>query len=78
MNATQRSRVWVQYRSGQKQAVRDILQRAGAVFHYDFGDLESFVVTLPESTLSMLSGNPAVADYWFASMLTQNEPVLRI
>lgn len=78
MNTTQRSRVWVQYRSGQKYAVRDLLQRSGAVFHYDFGDLESYVVTLPESSINALSGNPAIADYWYASMLTQNEPVLRI
>jgi hypothetical protein len=78
MNPMQRSRVWVQYRAGQKATARELLQRAGAIFHYDFGDLDSFVVTLPENNLSALSGSPIIADYWYASMMTQNEPVLRI
>lgn len=69
-------RIWVQYKSGQKYAVRDLLQAAGAIFHYDFTDLESFVVTLPEDCMGELDHQPTISDYWYATMLSKNEPVL--
>lgn len=68
------SRLWVQYRPGEKASTRQLLQQLGAVFHYDFGDLESFVVSLPQPNVSALSGSALIADYWYASMMSASEP----
>lgn len=55
-------RVWVQYHPGHKADTQALLQRSGAHFHYDFADLESFVVTIPESALKGIANNPFVVD----------------
>ena len=53
-------RVWVQYHPGHSAATQALLQRAGAHFHYDFEDLESFVVTMPENALKGIANSPYV------------------
>lgn len=59
-------RVWVQYKPGRKAAVREALAQMGAVFNYDFGDLNAFVVSLPEGALQQVARHPDVTDHWFA------------
>jgi hypothetical protein len=51
-------RVWVEYRPGAAAYVRGELQRAGAQFHYQFDQLQSFVVSVPEMAMNGLSRNP--------------------
>jgi subtilisin family serine protease len=53
-------RVFVEYRPGQAALVRGALQKAGAQFHYQFDQLRSFVVTVPEGALAGLQRNPNV------------------
>lgn len=54
-------RVWVAYKPGQIAVVHQALTNARAEFHYDFPELESFVVTLPAAALNGLVNNPFVA-----------------
>ncbi|MDO9085026.1 MAG: S8 family serine peptidase [Anaerolineaceae bacterium] len=54
------ARVFVEYRIGQQAGVRVSLQQAGAKFHYQFEDLNAFVVSLPESALNGIRRNPNV------------------
>jgi subtilisin family serine protease len=54
------ARVFVEYRIGQQAGVQAVLQQAGAKFHYQFEDLNSFVVSLPESALNGIRRNPNV------------------
>jgi serine protease len=54
-------RVWVEYRPGTAGNVRGELQRAGTHFHYQFDQLQSFVVSMPEKAMHALSRNPNVA-----------------
>ena len=53
-------RVFVEYRVGQQAGVHTALKNAGAAFHYQFKDLNSFVVSLPESALNGILRNPNV------------------
>lgn len=55
------TRVWVEFRPGEGASVRAELQKAGAAFHYQFDELNAFVVSLPESAISGLRRNPKVA-----------------
>jgi subtilisin family serine protease len=54
-------RVWVAYKPGQSAVVHQALTNARAEFHYDFPELESFVVTLPATALNGIVNNPFVA-----------------
>jgi serine protease len=54
------ARVWVQFVPGQKANVQDALQQAGAEFHYQFDDLEAFVVTISSQALKGIERNPNV------------------
>ena len=65
-------RVWVQYKPGRKAAVREALLQMGAIFNYDFGDLNAFVVSLPEGALEQVARHPDVADHWFAQASAKN------
>ena len=65
-------RVWVQYKPGKKAAVREALLQMGAVFNYDFGDMNAFVVSLPEGALEQVARHPDVADHWFAQASAKN------
>jgi subtilisin family serine protease len=53
-------RIFVEYVSGQGPAVQAALNRAGAQFHYDFAELNSYVVTLPAAALAGIQHNPHV------------------
>ncbi|PKO05703.1 MAG: peptidase S8 [Chloroflexi bacterium HGW-Chloroflexi-3] len=53
-------RVFVEYRVGQQAGVQTALKNAGAAFHYQFDELNSFVVSLPESALNGIRRNPNV------------------
>jgi serine protease len=54
------ARVWVEFAPGQKAPVQGALQGAGAKFHYEFAELDSFVVTLPAAALPGIEKNPNV------------------
>jgi len=53
-------RVWVSYKPGQSATVHQALTNARANFHYDFPELESYVVTLPTAALNGIVNNPFV------------------
>lgn len=55
-------RVWVSYQSGKKAEVFQALDKAKAQVHYDFPELEAYVVTLPEAALNGILHNPFVTD----------------
>ncbi|MBG0786397.1 MAG: S8 family serine peptidase [Anaerolineaceae bacterium] len=55
-------RVWVSYQSGKKAEVFQALDKAKGQFHYDFPELEAYVVTLPEAALNGIIHNPFVTD----------------
>jgi len=66
-------RVWVQYHSGKKDLVRQALLRAGARLHYDFAELDSFVVSMPASMIHAFKRNPDVKDVWYAQLTSRQE-----
>ena len=55
-------RVWVSYRSDKKAEVAQALGKAKAEVHYDFPELEAYVVTLPKAALNGIVNNPFVID----------------
>jgi len=55
-------RVWVTYQKGGKIAVLSALHRQDAEIHYDFPELDAYVVTLPEAALNGIWRNPFVLD----------------
>ena len=55
-------RVWVEYQKGYKEVVRAALKGVDAKFHYEFDDLDSFVVTIPGKALNGIVRNPHVVD----------------
>jgi len=55
-------RVWVTYQKGGKSTVLSALTRQKAEIHYDFPELDAYVVTLPEAALNGIWRNPFVID----------------
>ncbi len=55
-------RVWVSYQSSHKAEVAQALKRVNASFHYDFPELEAYVVSLPAAALNGIQRNPFVLD----------------
>lgn len=53
-------RVMVQFVPGQKDAVMGALQRAGGNVHYEFDNLDTIAVSLPEQALDGIRHNPNV------------------
>jgi subtilisin family serine protease len=53
-------RVWVTYQSGRKAEVFQALSRENAKMHYDFPQLEAYVVSLPAAALNGILRNPFV------------------
>ena len=53
-------RVWVSYQRGHSAEVAASLQKANASFHYDFPELDAYVVTLPSAALSGILNSPFV------------------
>lgn len=60
MGSAEKARVFVQFEPGKKAQVKDALQKAGSEFHYEFDELNTFVVTLPQQALSGIANNPNV------------------
>jgi hypothetical protein len=67
-------RIWVQYKVGRKAIVREALVQMGAIFNYDFGDLNAFVVSMPEKSIPQIAHHPDVADYWYAQATSKSNP----
>jgi len=59
-NGSEKVRVYIEFAAGHKEAVHGALARAGAQFHYDFDELNCFVVSLPEAALKGIERNPNV------------------
>jgi serine protease len=57
---TEKTRVWVEYAPGKAAAVSGYLRQVGAQFHYHFGELDSFVVSLPDTAIKGIANNPNV------------------
>jgi serine protease len=55
-----KARVFVQFAPNGKGAVAKALQNAGAEFHYEFDELNTFAVSLPSAALDGISRNPNV------------------
>jgi len=55
-------RVWVNYREGGKSEVLKVLNSNSSQIHYDFPELEAYVVTLPRAALNGILNNPWVVD----------------
>ncbi len=53
-------RVWVTYQSGRKAEVFQTLTRENASVHYDFPELEAYVVSMPAAALNGILRNPFV------------------
>jgi subtilisin family serine protease len=56
------SRVWIQYQSNSKAAVKAALGAANATLHYEFDDIEAVVATVPAGALNGLAHNPNVVE----------------
>ncbi len=59
-NAQDTVRVWVTYQSGRKAEVFQSLTHENASVHYDFPELEAYVVSLPAAALNGILRNPFV------------------
>jgi len=55
-----KTRVFVQFAPNGKGAVEKALKNAGAEFHYEFDELNTFAVSLPSAALDGISRNPNV------------------
>ncbi len=55
-----RVRVWVEFQPGKAARVEAALKNAQAQFHYQFEDMNAFVVSLPEAALDGIRRNPNV------------------
>jgi subtilisin family serine protease len=62
LGASDNVRVWVEYKPGQSNQVRNALQAAGAQFHFQFERLNAYVVTVPDKALDNLERNPRVVN----------------
>jgi serine protease len=55
--AGQQERVYVQFAPGKAQALREQIGREGGKIHYQFDDLSTLVVTLPQAAITRLQQN---------------------
>lgn len=62
LGAPAKTRVFITFAPGQKGAVEQALNAAGAEFYYTFDDLSSFVVTVPAQAIQGLAKNPNIVD----------------
>jgi len=60
VHAAEQSRVFVAFKPGQKAAVSQALQGAGANIHYSFDSLGAFAASVPATALKGLQRNPNV------------------
>ena len=60
VNAADTSRVYVQFRPGQKNTARGLVQQAGGNIHHEFDSLNALATTLPTAALAAIRNNPTV------------------
>ena len=68
-------RVWVSYQNDKKAEVAQALGQAKAEVHYDFPELDAYVVTLPKAALNGIAHNPFVTDVEEDAIRYAVEPV---
>jgi subtilisin family serine protease len=59
-NAAETSRVYVEFRPGQKNLAKGLVQRAGGLIHHEFDALDAVATTLPAAALAAIRNNPNV------------------
>lgn len=59
-SADETVRIWVNYAPNRKSEVAQALNRVNATFHYDFPELDAYVVTLPAAAIEGILRNPFV------------------
>jgi serine protease len=60
VRAAETSRVYVQFKPGQKNAARTAIQQAGGKIHYEFDSLNAVATTVPSAALGGIRKNPNV------------------
>jgi len=68
-------RVWVSYQSGRKAEVFQALDKAKASLHYDFPQLDAYVVSMPAAALNGILNNPFVVGVEGDPERTPIEPI---
>ena len=58
--ATETSRIYVQFKPGQKSAARAAIQQAGGRIHYEFDRLNAVATTVPSAALAGIRNHPTV------------------
>jgi len=58
--AADTSRVYVQFKTGQKDAAKGLVGQAGGQIHYEFDSLNALATTVPEAALAGIRNNPNV------------------
>ncbi len=53
-------RIMIEYKTGQKGPVLQVVAKAGAEVHYEFDELDTLVVTIPTVALQGIERNPNV------------------
>jgi len=59
-HAADESRVYVEFRPGQKNAATGLIRQAGGRVHFEFDSLNAVATTVPEAALAGLRNNPNV------------------
>lgn len=59
-NAADASRVYLEFKPGQKNAARGLVQQAGGQIHHEFDSLNAIATTLPAAALAAIRSNPNV------------------
>ncbi len=54
------ARVYLQFKSGQKNAARGLVQQTGGDVHYEFDSLNALAITVPDAALDGIARNPNV------------------
>jgi subtilisin family serine protease len=68
-------RVWVSYQQGGREEVLQALKAENAKVHYDFPELESFVVTLTTQSRNAILSNRAVVDVEIDPVRSPIQPI---
>jgi serine protease len=60
LNAADTSRVYVKFKSGQKNVARGLIQQAGGKIHHEFDSLNAVATTVPAAALASIRNNSNV------------------
>ena len=60
-SAAENSRVYIQFKPGQKHTTRALVQQAGGKIHHEFDTLEAMATTLPAAAVVSIRNNPNIA-----------------